>query len=291
LFLDAVVDVVAFNAKDSYTRPELFAVVRNELMHRANKPTILVFPELALGKEPLPREETRVFLLRLNKLLAAHKEAFVFFSLLRKTKLRTLPALNSGYIVTPDKKKPWFSYPKVASWMDDGPWWRRKEQRPSGFDKKLIDDALDAKFGKDNTTDYERRVAIDSWIRATRLVKEFPSIFVRGTHFQLRVCADSCRHELAHENIRLNAHKPDVVLVPAKNLYPDDPDFATWKRKIGKNSSMVIVDGHKKTTRISHGPSGKIIYHEVGSFPVNGNVRVENASPFRPRKRTFHPRP
>ncbi|MFA6420464.1 MAG: hypothetical protein WCW13_06705, partial [archaeon] len=238
---DKKVEVVAFNSKEAYSELELFQIARNELSKRQGKAIILVFPETALGEKVMSREQIRVFLVRLHNLLARHGNAFIFFSLLRKIRTKNLPLINAGYIVTPDKKKKWLSYPKVANWSGE----------VTDFDKSILERVMGIETWSERSKRSKLAPVMRTWVEASRkLVRDFPSVFVNGTQFQLRVCADSCRHVGLRDTLQDGAHKPGVILVPAKNLADNDRGFAEWPGKMGEKSTMVVVDGAKRNTRV-----------------------------------------
>lgn len=275
------IDVVAFNSSSEYTQDSLIIAVKQELAKRKRIPTILVFPELALGRTILTRKQLREFLFRLNGVLARHKKAFVFMSLLREMRVKDLPFVNAGYIVTPDRKKPWMDYPKIARWGGDG-----EAKRPTGFDLGVIQQ-LSLRKARGEVLKQRLNAIASRWIRVANLTKNFPSIFVNGVEFQLRVCADSCRHEGAPKGISESAHKPAVVIVPAKNLIQDDIDFMSWRRKIGPKATMVVVDGGFKNTRVLSHETGTRV-HQEGKLQIHNKVRLSNTNPSQPiKKRLF----
>jgi hypothetical protein len=218
----------------------------------------------------------------LNSLLSSHGKAFVFFSLLRKMRTKRLPVINAGYIVTPDKKKKWLSYPKLANWRGE----------VSLFDKDVLINAMRIQHLSYKEQQAKITPAMKAWVDISRkLVRDFPSVLVNGTKFQLRVCADSCRHEGMHPSLQKGIHAPDVVIVPAKNLRDQNPDFKTWPKKIGKHATMIVVDGGgmDPSTRVLKGASAEKVFHSFGVHPVNENVQLVNGEPFRthPKKSWF----
>ncbi|MDO8624446.1 MAG: hypothetical protein Q7R47_00025, partial [Candidatus Diapherotrites archaeon] len=68
-----------FDGFDAMSKP-----VTDALARFADQPLVIVFPEAALGEQMVGRAETKEWMLKTHRLLQAHPNAFVFFSVFEK---------------------------------------------------------------------------------------------------------------------------------------------------------------------------------------------------------------
>jgi hypothetical protein len=241
-----VVDVVAFvietpNIREGIfeapSKLQIFRQIRSELRNYPNRPVIFVFPEMVFGNKEMPRSRSKAFVSQINGLLAQHGNAFVFMSMIERT---PRAYSNTGYIITPSRKKKWFAYPKLTMVNENLINLQNKGALRSGALKARVnDDAL---------------VLVDKWLKRAKRIKGFPQIRIGGRDIQLRICTDLelLKHSPRH-TINESKRKADLIIVPAsgfgvkRDIREDEKFFKTGLKKRG---AVLVVD--EAAGRVSH---------------------------------------
>ena len=98
------IKVVAF-VKTTLTEQQILDAVSHTINTTKNEPVIIVFPEGVI-KKIISRNKGKEIAQKIHKLIAQHKNAYVFLSLLETKTLNGQPLYsNTGYIITQTKKK------------------------------------------------------------------------------------------------------------------------------------------------------------------------------------------
>ncbi|MCX6801092.1 MAG: hypothetical protein NTZ73_02795 [Candidatus Diapherotrites archaeon] len=203
---------------EELSRLEILKAIRAELKSRPNGPVILIFPEAALGMKAISRIESKRFVSRINRVLSAHGNAFVFFSVIEKISrggkarpraLVNYSISNTGYIITPSKTKKWFAYPKLT---------QRKNfslKNISGYDYNVL--LRNARLPLGGGGKEEISEIIKKWERRARSIKGFPQLRIGGKDVQLRVCCDLTLAGDSPSHKAVNSkRKADLIIVPAR---------------------------------------------------------------------------
>ncbi|MFA5125946.1 MAG: hypothetical protein WC462_03005 [archaeon] len=227
-------EVVAFTPKKDLTKGEVFQAIRQEMKKYQGKPVVFVFPEAILGEKAITRLEGKAFVTKINQLLAQHGNAFAFFSIIEKigkpTNARSIS--NTGYIVTPSRKKPWFVYPKL---------YRIPEGK--GHSLQVYDSTILGKNAPKKSSEVHK--LLTRWVARAEKIKGFPQVRINGKDIQLRICSDIHHNYLFDLPVGKSKRKADLVLVPARGLHFEQQHMNYIAPILKKRGVVAIVDGDK----------------------------------------------
>jgi hypothetical protein len=188
---------------------EMALAVKNVFDRNLGKSTVIVFPEITMGENAVPRAQTKEWLRTVQALAKQHGNGYIFLSLLEQVPAKKT-VTNTGYLVgpealNPESKKPmhWKAYAKRtmptldASQLYQGP---EPIQAMAHWNRRAGRNARENPLAEE--------VEFLQW---TRHVFKFPRIKINGKIVELRVCAD----------ISAFNHSPvDILIVPACGLIP-----------------------------------------------------------------------
>lgn len=201
------------------------------------RPLVIVFPELALGENPVNRLKTKKWLGRIGPLLAGHSDAHVFLSLLENAPLKKT-VTNTGYLVSPPgsargAQKPfWQAQPKLfLSKLDEYFFKHKKYPAKGGINPKFeserehwrqrtIRNALGV------TPEPSKRPNLDS------LTFSFPRVRVNNQLVELRVCGDA---------LLKTQNRSGMMVVPARTLFTPE-EYRQEMVRLGPKDGFVLVN-------------------------------------------------
>lgn len=206
-----------------------------ELVEEATKlhkdsPLIIALPESVFGDYALKRHEVKSIMTHIHNALKKHGNAFLFTSVIEKSSRLggRFSISNTGYIVTPNKNKPWIVYPKTTHYTNYNP------PRPTLIDAKIIYDN-----SGNNLSTVDK--LYEMWNRRARRIKDYPQIEINGKKIQLRVCADVSVHDKDKYIVTGDpTNKVDLIIVPAET-YPAK-DFFIENLPLKQRGKVLIVD-------------------------------------------------
>ncbi|MDD5163391.1 MAG: hypothetical protein PHD95_04245 [Candidatus ainarchaeum sp.] len=188
---------------------EMTGTVRRVLGSNLGKPTIIVFPEAAMGEVAVSRNETKQWLRTVQTLAKQHGNGYIFLSVLEQVPKKDT-VTNTGYLVgpkalNPESGKPmhWSAYSKYIL-----PRFDKSQIRQSQNPKAAFRHWNRRAERKGHKKFLARKVLSFQW---SDHVFKFPRITINGKIVELRVCADINA---------FNHSKADILIVPACGLFP-----------------------------------------------------------------------
>jgi len=255
------IEVIAFTPREDLTKGEVFQAIRQEIKKYIGRPIAFVFPEAVLGEKAIPRTEGKMFVSRINKLLAQHGNAFAFFSVIEKigkpTNARSIS--NTGYIVTPSRKKPWFVYPKL---------YRIPEGK--GHSLQVYDSLILGHNAPKKSSEVHK--LLTRWVARAEKIKGFPQVRINGKDIQLRICSDIHHNYLFDLPVGKSKRKADLVLVPARGLHFEQQHMNYVAPILKKRGVVAIVDGDK--ARVNYFAKRKIQNNIIHQAPLGKRMNL-----------------
>jgi hypothetical protein len=246
------INIVAFKDADTVSQADLLLALRSTVKDFSGKPLIVVFPEVVLGEHATHRSVTKNLAAEINSILSSHGNAFVFMSLFeRMGRGEKSRYSNTGYIVTPSRKKRWIVYPKISTMTN--------------MDYEIIESTAYKSSSVNNL--------ISHWAKRASKIRSFPQIHLEGKTIQLRVCADIYHPDLYNSfSAQFKHTTPDLVIVPASGLKSRnvvERNRTHWSTRVTREGGALVVDGHhKRVSRFSKNSDegvvgvSKVLKHE-----------------------------
>lgn len=236
---EAPIHIITIN-KEFSSPKELIEEARLEVGLLKGKPTIILLPEAALGEKPISKGTAKELAGNMGTMLEeVHGNAYVAYSVFQSTPRGRLVA-NMGYLVSPKKGKGrnYGAYPKISTF--------RRGKHLTEFDENVL--------RKQGLLSKETLGRI---FRLIRRVQDFPSIKIAGRTIELRICSDVIKKPGKDEYLpqrRRGARKskPQVILVPARNLPANSSNLQHLRWSLHPNGIVVFNDLARKAQGIVH---------------------------------------